>query len=124
VAVQTQPKKRGERRNAWTADQRDQALLRVEVGAQRVRLDELLMRFQELVEEHERERKELADRLADVERLVDDQQQVIEYLQSLAPLRENGRVDWERGELRPLPSCSTSPIFGLTRFCTSLLASI
>jgi hypothetical protein len=81
-----------------------------------------MMRFQELVEEHERERKELAERLADVERLVEDQQQVIEYLQSLAPLRENGRIDWERGELRPLPSCSTSPILGLTRFWTSFLA--
>ena len=117
--VQTQPKKRGERRNAWTTDQRDQTLLRVEVNAQRLRLDELAMRFQELAEGNEKERKELTTRLADVERLVEEQQQVIEYLQSLAPLRDTGRIDWERGELSLLSS--TSQIF-LAHLILCLLA--
>lgn len=77
------------------------------------------MRFQELAEGNEKERKELTTRLADVERLVEEQQQVIEYLQSLAPLRDTGRIDWERGELSLLSS--TSQIF-LAHLILCLLA--
>jgi hypothetical protein len=84
-----------------TGDQRDQTLLRVEAGAQRVRLDELAARFQEFTEENERERKELIARLADVERQVEEQQQVIKHLQSLVPLRDSGMFGWEHGEWSP-----------------------
>lgn len=97
---QQSTRRRGERRNQLTADQRDQTLLRVEASAQRVRLDELAIKFEELAEENERERKELTARLADVERLVKEQQQVIKHLQSMVPLRNTGRIDWESGELR------------------------
>lgn len=66
------------------------------------------MRFQEFAEARERERKELTARLAGVERLVEQQQQVINCLQSLAPLRDPGRIDWERGgEPNPLSPCRT-----------------
>jgi len=106
--LQQQTRKRGERRNPLTTDQRDQTLLRVEASAQRMRLDDLAMRFQEFAEETERERKELIARLADVERLVEEQQQVIKNLQSLVPLRDSGRIDWERGELSPASSCGIS----------------
>ena len=102
LALQTQTRKRGERRNAWTTDQRDQTLLRVETSAQRTRLDELEMRFQEFVEASERERKELTARLTGVERLVEEQRQVIRSLQSLSQLGDTGRIDWERGEMNPL----------------------
>ena len=94
-------RKRGQRRNPMTGDQRDQTLLRVEAGAQRVRLDELVARFQEFTEENERERKELIARLADVERQVEEQQQVIKHLQSLVPLRDSGMFGWEHGEWGP-----------------------
>jgi len=102
VVFQQPIRKRGERRGPLTTDQRDQTLLRVGVSAQRVRLDELAARFQEFTEENERERKQLIARLADVERLVEEQQGVIKHLQSLVPLRNSGRIDWERGELNSL----------------------
>lgn len=84
------------------ADQRDQTLLRIETSAQRMRLDELAARFQEFAEENERERKELVRRVVDVERLVDEQQQVIKHLRSMLPLGSSGRIDWEPGELDSL----------------------
>lgn len=68
-----------------------------------MRLDELTTRFQEFAEANERERKGLSTRLADLEHLVQEQQQVINYLQSLAPLRDSGRIDWERGRLGSSP---------------------
>lgn len=67
-----------------------------------MRLDDLAVRFQEFTEGGERERKELMARLADVERLVEEQERVIKHLQSLVPLRDSGRIDWERGELSGL----------------------
>lgn len=99
MVLQQSSRKRGERKNLLTADQRDQTLLRVEASAQRMRLDELASRFQVFVEENEKEQKELVGRLADVERLVEEQQQVIKHLQSLLPFRDSGRVYWEPGEL-------------------------
>jgi hypothetical protein len=111
VVPQPQTRKRGERRNPLTADQRDQTLLRVEASTQRLRLDELAMRFQEFTVENERERRELAARVGNLERLVEEQQQVIKRLQSLAPLRDSGRIDWERGELNPPSSCRALSIF-------------
>ena len=96
--VQQPTRKRGERRNPLTTDPRDQTLLRVEVSGQRVRLDELAARFQELTEENERERKELVARLAGVECLVEEQRQVIKQLQSLLPFKDSGGFSWERGE--------------------------
>ena len=110
LVLQTQTRRRGERRHAWTSDQRDQTLLRVETNAQRTRLDELEMRFQEFAESKERERKELTVRLAGVERLIEEQQRVIKRLQSLAPLRDTDRIDWERGEPGPLSPRKTLPI--------------
>jgi hypothetical protein len=103
MVLQQPTRKRGERRNPLTVD-RDQTLLRVEASAQRMRLDELAARFQVFVEENEREQKELMTKLADVERLVVAQQQVIKHLQSVLPLRDSGRIDWEPGELQ---SCIT-----------------
>ena len=100
MVLQQPTRKRGERKNPLTADQRDQTLLRVEASTQRVRLDELAARFQVFVEENERERKELMARFADVERLVEQQQQVIKHLQSMLPLRDSGRIDWEPGEMQ------------------------
>lgn len=100
MVLQQPSRKRGDRRNPLMADQRDQTLLRIEASAQRVRLDELAVKFQELAEENERERKELTTRLADVERLVREQQEVIRHLQSTLPLRDSGRIDWESGELQ------------------------
>ena len=101
VRLQQLTRKRGERRNPLTTDQRDQTLLRVEVSGQRVRLDELAARFQEFTEQNEREKKQLVARLTDLECLVDEQRQVIKDLQSLAPLGDSGRLSWERGELSP-----------------------
>lgn len=110
MVLQTQTKRRGERRNAWTTDQRDQTLLRVEADTQRTRLDEFEKRFREFVETSEKERKELAARLASVEHLVGEQQQVIRYLKSQAPLRDGGRIDWERGESSPPLACTAGPL--------------
>ena len=94
-------RKRGQRRNPMTGDQRDQTLLRVEVSGQRVRLDELAARYQEFTEQSERERKQLVARLTDLECLVEEQRQVIKDLQSLAPLRGSTGLSWERGESSP-----------------------
>lgn len=102
MILQQPTRKRGERRMPLAADQRDQTLLRVETNAQRVRLDELAARFQELAEENERERKELMRRVVDVERVVEEQQQVIKHLRSMLPLGSSERIDWEPGELDPL----------------------
>ena len=107
LVLQAQSRKRGERRNAWTADQRDQTLLRVEMNTQRTRLEELEVKFQELTEASERERKKFAARLASVERLVEEQEQVI---RALAPFRDADRINWERGELG-LPSSRALPVF-------------
>lgn len=104
VVLQSQTRKRGERRNPLTTDQRDQLLLRVEVNAQRQRLEELTVRFQEFTQENERERKELRGRLAAVERLVEEQRGIIKHMRLLAPpLRASDRTDWDRGELRSPP---------------------
>lgn len=100
--LQQPARKRGERRMPLAVDQRDHTLLRVETSAQRMRLDELAARFQELAEENERERKELVRRVVNVERLVDEQQQVIKDLRSMLPLGSSRRIDWEPGELDPL----------------------
>jgi len=108
---QQSTRKRAERRNQLTADQRDQTLLRVEASAQRVRLDELAIKFQEFSEENERERKELTARLADVERLVEQQQEVIKHLESMVSLRNTGRIEWAPGECSPLSPCRTPPTF-------------
>jgi hypothetical protein len=110
--LQTQARKRGERRNAWTTDQRDQTVLRVETNAQRTRLEELEMRFQEFVEASERERRGLTARLADVERLVEEQQGVIKCLQSLVPVRDTGRIDWGHGELSPTTMQDLADLLG------------
>ena len=101
VQLQQLTRKRGERRNPLTTDQRDQTLLRVEVSGQRVRLDELAARYQEFTEQSERERKQLVARLTDLECLVEEQRQVIKDLQSLAPLRGSTGLSWERGESSP-----------------------
>ena len=106
MVPQQATRKRGERRNPLTTDQRDQTLPRVGASAQRVRLDELIARFQEFTEENEREQKELTARLAAVERLVEQQQTVIKCLQSLVPLRDSGRIDLEHGELRSITVCN------------------
>jgi len=100
MVLQQPTRKRGERRNPLTADQRDQTLLRVETSAQRMRLDELGARFQVFVEENKREQEDLKGRLANVERLVEEQQQVIKHLESMLPLRDSGRIDWEPGGLQ------------------------
>lgn len=98
LVLQQPNRRRGERKHPLTTDQRDQTLLRVEASAQRARLDELAMEFQEFAKENERERKEFVARLADVERLVEQQQQVIKQLEALVLLRDSERIDWERGE--------------------------
>lgn len=103
-------RKRGERRNPLTNDQRDQTLLRVEVSAQRVRLEELAVKFQEFAEESGQERKALVARLADVEGLVEEQRRAIERLRSLVPLGESGGFYWGHGELSSLSPHGTSLI--------------
>ena len=110
MVLQQPTRKRGERRNPLTVDQRDQTLLRVEASTQRMRLDELVARFQVFAEANEREQKELMARLADVERLVGEQEEVIKHLQSMIPLRDSGRIDWEPGELRSSITMRTSLI--------------
>lgn len=119
--IQTQARKRGERRNAWTVDQRDQTLLRVETNVQRTRLDELEMRFQEFAEASERERKELTARLADVERLAKEQQRIIKCL---APVGDIGRIDLERGELSPITIQDLADLVGSLRLAFLLCLGI
>lgn len=116
-AVPQQPtRRRGERRNPLAGDQRDQILLRVEVGAQRTQLDELAAKFQEFTEENAREKKELIARLADVEHLVEEQRKVIKHLELLVPYKDSGRFDWGRGE-----SGSPYPYKTLLIFVTCLV---
>jgi len=118
VYPQQLTRKRGERRNPLTTDQRDQTLLRVEVSGQRLRLDELAARYQEFTEQNERERKQLVARLTDLECLVEEQRQVIKDLQSLAPLRDTVGLSWERGELTPRSrhTCNLSDLHGSLNF--------
>ena len=124
AVIQQPTRKRGERRNPLTEDQRDQTLLRVEMSAQRTRLDELAVKFQEFAEENKREKRELIARLVDVEGLVEEQRKIIKHLQLLVPLRDSGRLDWGCGESGTPPSHRAPLIFVARLSCASLHAPI